>query len=141
MFANAKTRANSPTLAVNFGEVVSQQRIEICRLRRIREILAVRRSIVLIVKLGNSNAGFPQKNQIKFNVWPIAIIAAENRGDTEALPQVRDEGQTIEGFGGYQAMKAETKKKYQHTIVGQMEIADLTRVDVALRQMGENRFW
>jgi ketosteroid isomerase-like protein len=55
---------------------------------------------------------------------PIAIyIAAENRGDTEAMAQcfaehavVRDEGQTIEGLAAIKRWKAETKKKYQHTI-------------------------
>jgi len=55
---------------------------------------------------------------------PIAIyIAAENRGDTEVLAQcfaedavVRDEGQTIEGLAAIKMWKAETKKKYQHTI-------------------------
>jgi hypothetical protein len=55
---------------------------------------------------------------------PIAIyIAAENRGDTEALIQcfaehavVRDEGRTIAGLAAIKQWKAETKKKYQHTI-------------------------
>jgi ketosteroid isomerase-like protein len=55
---------------------------------------------------------------------PIAVyIAAENRGDAEALAQcfagdavVRDEGQTIEGLAAIKQWKAETKKKYQHTI-------------------------
>ena len=55
---------------------------------------------------------------------PIAIyIAAENLGDTEALAKcfaehafVRDEGQTIEGLAAIKRWKAETKKKYQHTI-------------------------
>ena len=55
---------------------------------------------------------------------PIAIyIDAENRGDTEALAQcfaedavVRDEGKTIEGLAAIKQWKAETKKKYQHTI-------------------------
>ena len=55
---------------------------------------------------------------------PIAIyIAAENRGDTEALAQcfaedavARDEGQTIEGLAAIKQWKAETRKKYQHTI-------------------------
>jgi ketosteroid isomerase-like protein len=54
----------------------------------------------------------------------IAIyIAAENRGDTEALAQcfaedavVRDEGQMIEGLAAIKQWKAETRKKYQHTI-------------------------
>jgi hypothetical protein len=55
---------------------------------------------------------------------PIAIyIAAENRGDTEALAQcfagdavVRDEGKTIKGLAAIKQWKAETKQKYQHTI-------------------------
>jgi hypothetical protein len=55
---------------------------------------------------------------------PIAIyIAAENRGDTEALTQcfaehavVRDEGRTIEGLTAIKQWKAETTKKYRHTI-------------------------
>jgi len=55
---------------------------------------------------------------------PIAIyIDAENRGDTEALAKcfaedavVRDEGETIEGLAAIKRWKAETKKKYQHTI-------------------------
>ena len=55
---------------------------------------------------------------------PIAIyIAAENRGDMEALAQcfaehavVRDEGQTIEGLAAIKQWKAETKKKYQHMV-------------------------
>jgi len=55
---------------------------------------------------------------------PIAIyIAAENRGDTEAMDQcfaqdavVRDEGRTFEGLAAIKQWKAETKKKYQHTV-------------------------
>lgn len=55
---------------------------------------------------------------------PIALyIAAENSGDTEALAKcfaenaiVRDEGQTIGGLTAIKKWKAETKKKYQHTI-------------------------
>jgi ketosteroid isomerase-like protein len=55
---------------------------------------------------------------------PIAIyVAAENRGDTEALAQcftehavVRDEGKTIEGLADIKHWKTETKRKYQHTI-------------------------
>ncbi len=55
---------------------------------------------------------------------PIAsYIAAENSGDTEALARcfaehaaVRDEGQTIEGLAAIKQWKAETRKKYQHTI-------------------------
>ena len=55
---------------------------------------------------------------------PIAAyIAAENRGDAEALADcfsensvVRDEGKTIEGLDAIKRWKAETTKKYQHTI-------------------------
>ena len=55
---------------------------------------------------------------------PIAIyIAAENRGDTEALTQcfaehavVRDEGKTIEGLAAIKRWKSETRKKYQHNV-------------------------
>jgi SnoaL-like protein len=55
---------------------------------------------------------------------PIALyIAAENSGDTNLLGQcfaehavVRDEGKTIEGLAAIKKWKAETKKKYQHTI-------------------------
>jgi ketosteroid isomerase-like protein len=55
---------------------------------------------------------------------PIAIyIDADNRGDVEALAQsfaedavVRDEGRRIEGLPAIKEWKAETKKKYQHTI-------------------------
>jgi len=50
-------------------------------------------------------------------------VATENSGDTEALAQcfaedavVRDEGQTIEGLAAIKRWKAETRKKYQHTI-------------------------
>ena len=53
----------------------------------------------------------------------ILYIGAENLGDTEALSQcfaedaiVRDEGQTIEGLAAIKQWKAETRKKYQHTI-------------------------
>ena len=55
---------------------------------------------------------------------PVAIyIAAENSGDTEALAEcfakdavVRDEGKTIKGLAAIKQWKAETKKKYQHTV-------------------------
>jgi hypothetical protein len=55
---------------------------------------------------------------------PIALyIDAENRADTEALERcfakdavVRDEGKTIEGLTAIKQWKAETKKKYQHTV-------------------------
>jgi hypothetical protein len=55
---------------------------------------------------------------------PIAIyIAAENRGDAEALAQcftedavVRDEGETIQGLAAIKQWKAETREKYQYTV-------------------------
>jgi hypothetical protein len=55
---------------------------------------------------------------------PIAVyLTAENSGDPEALTKcfaenavVRDENQTIEGLIAIKQWKAETKKKYQHTI-------------------------
>ena len=55
---------------------------------------------------------------------PIALyIAAENSGDTEALAQcfaehavVRDERRTIVGLAAIKQWKAETTKKYQHTV-------------------------
>ena len=55
---------------------------------------------------------------------PIALyIAAENSGDTEALAKcfaesatVRDENHIVEGLDAIKKWKAETKKKYQHTI-------------------------
>ena len=55
---------------------------------------------------------------------PIALyIAAENSGDIEAVAKcfaesamVWDENQTIEGLDAIKKWKAETKKKYQHTI-------------------------
>ena len=52
-----------------------------------------------------------------------AYVAAENSGDPEALAQcfaedavVRDEDKTIEGLAAIKQWKAETRKKYQHTI-------------------------
>src|SRR5712691_4923626 len=55
---------------------------------------------------------------------PIAIyVAAENRGDADAMAKcfaedavVRDEGRTIKGLAEIKKWKAETKKKYQHTV-------------------------
>ena len=55
---------------------------------------------------------------------PVAVyIAAENRGDPELLEQcfaddavVRDEGKTIQGLAAIKRWKAETRKKYRHTV-------------------------
>ena len=53
----------------------------------------------------------------------IHYFAAENGSDMESLGAcfadhavVRDEGKTIEGLAAIKQWKAETKKKYQHTI-------------------------
>ncbi len=69
---------------------------------------------------------------------PIAIyIAAENRGDTEAMAEcfaedavVRDEGKTIKGLAAIKRWKAETKRKYQHTVepLGSVQRGDKTIV-------------
>jgi hypothetical protein len=52
-----------------------------------------------------------------------AYIAAENGHNTEAVARcfadhaiVRYEGRTIEGLAAIKQWKAETKKKYQHTV-------------------------
>ena len=55
---------------------------------------------------------------------PVALyVAAENKGDAEAMAQcfaehavVRDEGKTIKGLAAIKAWKAETKRKYRHTV-------------------------
>jgi ketosteroid isomerase-like protein len=55
---------------------------------------------------------------------PITLyVAAENSGDANLLEQcfaedavVLDEGKTIEGLAAMKEWRAETKKKYQHTI-------------------------
>jgi len=50
-------------------------------------------------------------------------VKAENAGDVESLSEcfapdaiVRDEGRTYEGLAAIKQWKAETKKKYQHTV-------------------------
>jgi hypothetical protein len=55
---------------------------------------------------------------------PIALyVAAENSGDANLFDQsfaedavVRDEDKTIKGLAAIKKWKAETKKKYQHTV-------------------------
>jgi hypothetical protein len=56
-------------------------------------------------------------------------VKAENSGDVEALSEcfapnatVRDEGRTYKGLAAIKDWKAETKKKYKHT-VAPLEIA------------------
>jgi SnoaL-like domain len=57
-------------------------------------------------------------------------VRIENSGDVEALAEcfapnatVRDEGQTYEGLDAIKKWKAETKKKYGHSITP-LEVAD-----------------
>ena len=55
---------------------------------------------------------------------PIALyVEAENAGDVESLSEcfapdavVRDERHTYEGLAAIKSWKAETKRKYQHTV-------------------------
>jgi len=57
---------------------------------------------------------------------PLAIdlyVKAENAGDVESLAEcfapdaiVHDEGHTYEGLAAIKAWKADTKKKYNHTV-------------------------
>src|SRR6267378_3082828 len=76
---------------------------------------------------------------------PIAIyIAAENSRDVEALDRcfakdavVRDEGQTIEGLAAIKQWKAETAKKYQHTIEPLASVQKDDRTIVTNRLTGD----
>ena len=62
---------------------------------------------------------------------PIDLyVRIENSGDIEALSEcfasnatVRDEGRTYEGLAAIMEWKADTKKKYNHT-VAPLEVAD-----------------
>jgi hypothetical protein len=62
---------------------------------------------------------------------PIDLyVRIENSGEVEALSgcfapdaTVRDEGRTYEGLAAIKQWKAETKKKYRHTVVP-LEVAD-----------------
>lgn len=62
---------------------------------------------------------------------PIDLyVKAENSGEVEALSQcfapdatVRDENHTYEGLAAIKEWKAETKKKYNHTVVP-LEVAE-----------------
>ena len=75
---------------------------------------------------------------------PIAIyLAAENRGDTEALAQcfaehavVRDEGRTIKGLAAIKRWKAETTKKYQHTVEPLASVQEGGKIIVTNRLTG-----
>jgi len=62
---------------------------------------------------------------------PIDLyVKVENSGDVEALSEcfapdatVRDEGQTYRGLAAIKAWKAETKRKYRHTVTP-LEVAN-----------------
>ena len=62
---------------------------------------------------------------------PVGLyVEIENSGDIEALSEcfaynatVRDEGHTYEGLAAIKEWKADTKKKYNHT-VAPLEVAD-----------------
>jgi SnoaL-like domain len=76
---------------------------------------------------------------------PIALyIAAENSGDVGALAEcfaenamVRDENQTIEGLDAIKKWKAETKKKYQHTIEA-LAVADKDGKTIVTNRLSGN---
>jgi hypothetical protein len=75
---------------------------------------------------------------------PIALyIAAENRGDTEAMAEcfakdavVRDEGRAIKGLGAIKRWKAETKRKYQHMVEPLASVQKGGRIIVTNRLTG-----
>ena len=72
-----------------------------------------------------------------------AYIAAENGDDAEAVAQcfaehavVRDEGRTIEGLVAIKRWKAETKKKYRHTMEPLASVRKDGRIIVTNRLTG-----
>ncbi len=75
---------------------------------------------------------------------PIAIyVDAENRGDIEAMAQcfapdaiVQDEGKTIKGLNEIKQWKAETKRKYQHTIEPLASVQEDDKIMITNRLTG-----
>jgi ketosteroid isomerase-like protein len=75
---------------------------------------------------------------------PIAAyFADENRHDMDALARcfaddavVRDEGRTIEGLPAIKEWRAETKKRYQHTVEPLASVARDGKIDVTVRVAG-----
>jgi hypothetical protein len=76
---------------------------------------------------------------------PIDLyIKAENSGDVEALSEcfapdatVRDEGRTYEGLAAIKEWKAETKKKYNHS-VAPLEVAQRGARTILKGKLGGN---
>jgi len=75
---------------------------------------------------------------------PIALyVEAENTGDVKLFDQcfaedavVRDENETHEGLGAIKEWKAETKKKYQHTVDPLKVVEERGKVIVTNRLTG-----
>ena len=75
---------------------------------------------------------------------PIATyIAAENRGDAQAMAQcfsedavVRDEKQTMKGLAAITQWKAETTKKYQHKVEPLASVSKGDKIIVTNRLTG-----
>ena len=76
---------------------------------------------------------------------PIAAYFADaNRHEMDALAQcfaddavVRDEGRTIRGLPAIKEWKAETKKKYQHTVEPLASVERDGKIDVTVRVAGK----
>jgi hypothetical protein len=73
-----------------------------------------------------------------------AYVKAENSGNVESLSEcfasnarVRDEGRTYEGLAAIKKWKAETKKKYNHT-VAPLEVAVRNRKTVLKAELSGN---
>jgi hypothetical protein len=75
---------------------------------------------------------------------PIVLyVEAENAGDVESLSEcfapdavVRDEGRIYEGLAAIKAWKAETKRKYQHTVEPLASDRKGDRIVVTIRLTG-----
>ena len=75
---------------------------------------------------------------------PIALyVEAENAGDVESLSEcfaadavVRDERRTYEGLAAIKTWKAETKRKYQHTVEPLASAREGDRIVVTCRLTG-----
>ena len=74
---------------------------------------------------------------------PIAAYFADTGQDMDALAQyfagnavVRDEGRTIRGLPAIKGWKAETKKKYQHTLEPLASVERDGKIDVTVRVTG-----
>ena len=74
---------------------------------------------------------------------PIAAYFTDNGQDLDALAQylaadavVRDEGRTIRGLQAIKEWKAETKKKYQHTLEPLASVERDGKIDVTVRVTG-----